>query len=312
MAQSQGTKSEVGTTVKLRTGKFFIREGFRSIKRNRTMSAAAITSVIAALLVIGIFFIIVLNIDFAATKLESQIEMMVYLNNGLSENIINAMSNEIKSINGVKSVEFISKDVALKNLEKNWGENSYLLEGLDGDNPLPDAFLITLVDPSEASSVAMSVSAISNIEKVVYGKEELAKLLNATYVLRISSVGIILILLFISVFIIANTIKLTLYARRREIGIMKFVGATDWFVRMPFVIEGIIVGVIGAVVSTGILGVGYYYLLGFVKKQMIGFMSISLIPFNQIITSMVALLITVGVIIGAAGSLLSVRKFIRV
>ncbi|HNR04629.1 MAG TPA: permease-like cell division protein FtsX [Bacillota bacterium] len=298
--------------MKLRTGKFFIREGFRSLKRNSTMSAAAITSVIAALLVIGIFFIIVINIDYAATKLESQIEMMVYLEDGLSENIIDTMETEIRSINGVKSVEFISKDTALSNLEKNWGENSYLLEGLEGDNPLPDAFLITLSDPSDASGVALSVSSISNIEKVVYGKEELAKLLNATYVMRMSSVVIILILLFISIFIIANTIKLTLYARRREIGIMKYVGATDWFVRMPFIIEGIVVGMIGAVVSTVILGVGYYYCSGLVKNQMIGFMSISLIPFNQIIVSMVILLIIVGVVIGAVGSLISVRKFIKV
>ena len=298
--------------MKLRTGKFFIREGFRSLKRNSTMSAAAITSVIAALLVIGIFFIIVINIDYAATKLESQIEMMVYLEDGLSENIIDTMETEIRSINGVKSVEFISKDTALNNLEKNWGENSYLLEGLEGDNPLPDAFLITLSDPSDASGVALSVSSISNIEKVVYGKEELANLLNATYVMRMSSVVIILILLFISIFIIANTIKLTLYARRREIGIMKYVGATDWFVRMPFIIEGIVVGMIGAVVSTVILGVGYYYCSGLVKNQMIGFMSISLIPFNQIILSMVILLIIVGVVIGAVGSLISVRKFIKV
>ena len=305
-------KSEVATSVKLRTGKFFIRESLRSLKRNRTMSAAAITSVIASLLVIGIFFVIVLNIDFAATKLESQIEMMVYLNDGLGDNIVSTMNTEIKSINGVESVEFISKEIALKNLEKNWGENSYLLEGLDGDNPLPDAFLITLADPSQASNVAMSVSSISNIEKVVYGKEELEKLLNTTYVLRMSSVVIILILLFISVFIIANTIKLTLYARRREIGIMKYVGATDWFVRMPFIIEGIIVGIIGAVAASTILGAAYYYCADLVKNQMIGFMSIALMPFNQIITSMVSLLIIVGVVIGAAGSLISVRKFIKV
>lgn len=298
--------------MKLRTGKFFIREGFRSIKRNKTMSAAAITSVIASLLVIGIFFIIVLNIDFAATKLESQIEMMVYLNDGLSESIITAMSTEIKSINGVKHVEFIPKAAALKKLEREWGENSYLLEGLDGDNPLPDAFLITLSDPDQASSVAMSISAISNIEKVAYGKEELEKLLNTTYVLRMSSIVIILILLFISIFIISNTIKLTLYARRREIGIMKFVGATDWFVRMPFIIEGIIVGLIGAVSASAILGAAYYYCSGIAKNQMIGFMSITLMPFNKIITSMVVLLVTVGVIIGAAGSLISVRKFIKV
>jgi len=298
--------------VKLRTGKFFIRESFKSIKRNRTMSIAAITSVIASLLVIGIFFIIVLNIDYAATKLESQIEMMVYLNDGLSESIIGTMNTEIKSINGVKSVEFISKDAALRNLEKNWGENSYLLEGLDGDNPLPDAFLITLADPSQASSVAMSVASISNIEKVVYGKEELEKLLQTTYVLRMSSLVIISILLFISVFIIANTIKLTLYARKREIGIMKYVGATDWFVRMPFIIEGIIVGIIGAFAASVILGAGYYYCADLVRNQMIGFMSISLMPFNKIAMSMVVLLIMVGVVIGATGSFISVRKFIKV
>lgn len=298
--------------MKLRTGKFFVRESFRSIKRNRSMSIAAISSVIASLLVIGIFFMIVLNIDYAATKLESQIEMMVYLNDGLSESIIGTMNTEIKSINGVKSVEFISKDVALKNLEKNWGENSYLLEGLDGDNPLPDAFLITLADPAQASSVAMSVSSISNIEKVVYGKEELEKLLKTTYVLRMSSFVIISILLFISVFIIANTIKLTLYARKREIGIMKYVGATDWFVRMPFIIEGIIVGMIGAVTASIILGAGYYYCADLVKNQMIGFMSIALMPFNKIVMSMTMLLFIVGVLIGAAGSFISVRKFIKV
>ncbi|MGE5630437.1 MAG: permease-like cell division protein FtsX [Caulobacteraceae bacterium] len=305
-------RSEVDTSVKLRTGKFFIREGFSSLKRNRTMSAAAITSVISALLVIGIFFIIVLNIDFAATKLESQIEMMVYLNDGLSDNIISSMQDEIKSINGIKNVEFVSKAMALKSLEKKWGENAYLLEGLDGDNPLPDSFVITLTDPGKASSVAMAISSISNIEKVVYGKEELAKILKTTYLVRMSSVVIILILLFISVFIISNTIKLTVFARRREIGIMKYVGATDWFVRGPFIVEGVILGIIGGIVSTVLLGAGYYYCSNLIKNQMIGFMSISLMPFNQITASLIVLLITVGIAIGTIGSLISVRKFIKV
>ena len=114
--------------MKLRTGKFFIREGIRSLKRNRTMSTAAMTSVIAALLVIGIFFFIMLNIDYAATVLESQIEMRVYLSDGLSENVINTIKNEVESIDGVKDVKFVSKDAALKELEEKWGENSYLLK----------------------------------------------------------------------------------------------------------------------------------------------------------------------------------------
>lgn len=305
-------RKEVVTAMKLRTGKFFVREGFRSLKRNRTMSAAAITSVIASLLVIGIFFIIMLNIDYAATELESQIEMMVYLNPGLSENIISSMKDEVKSVDGVKSVEFVSKDVALKDLAEKWGDNSYLLEGLEGDNPLPDSFLITLTDPGKASSVAMTVASISNIEKVVYGKEELAKILKATYVVRMSSVIIIMILLFISIFIISNTIKLTVYARRREIGIMKYVGATDWFVRGPFIIEGIMLGILGSLIASGLLGAGYLYSVRLVEDQMIGFMSLSLMPVGKVMSSLIVLLLIVGVVIGAIGSFISVRKFIKV
>lgn len=298
--------------MKLRTSHFFIREGLRSLKRNRTMSATSITSVIAALLVIGIFYLIMLNIDYAATKLESQIEMRVYLAEGLSENIINSISGEVEAVDGVKDVVFVSKTEALQQLQKEWGDNAYVLEGLDGENPLPDTLVVTLDNPVMASSVALAVSSISNIENVIYGKEELAKLLQATYIVRMSSLVIILILLFISVFIISNTIKLTVYARRREIGIMKFVGATDWFVRGPFIVEGIILGILGGLIATLLLGTGYYYCAGLIKQQMIGFMTVSLMPFSEIIISLTGLLTLVGIVIGTAGSLISVRRFIKV
>lgn len=298
--------------MKLRTSKFFMKEGFRSLKRNKTMSAASITSIVAALLVIGIFYLIMMNIDYAATKLESQIEMRAYLADGLSNNIIKSISDEVNAISGVKAVKFVSKAEALTQLQKDWGDNAYLLEGLDGENPLPDTLVVTLDDPNKASNVALTVSSISNIEKVMYGKDELAKLLKATYIIRMSSLVIILILLFISVFIIANTIKLTVYARRREIGIMKFVGATDWFVRGPFIIEGIILGILGGLIATVLLGSGYYYCAGLIKQQMIGFMAISLMPFGEIIISLAGLLALVGIVIGAAGSLISVRRFIKV
>lgn len=298
--------------MKVRTTNYFVKEGFRNLKRNKVMSAASITSVVAALLVIGIFFIIVLNIDYAASSLESQIEMNVYLDEGLSNSIISAMGKEIEGLNGVEEAIFVSKDLALKNMQQKFGENSYLLEGLEDDNPLPDSFIITLINPEDAKTVAMALGAMSNIEKVAYGKEELEKLLKATYVLRIISLIIIVVLLFISIYIISNTIKLTVFARRKEIGIMKFVGATDWFVRGPFLVEGIVLGVIGGVVSTGLLGVGYYYIEGFIKKQMIGLLTLSLLPFQQVIYSMFILLIAIGLLIGTTGSFISVRRFIKV
>ncbi len=298
--------------MKLRTTKYFAKEGFNNLSRNKVMSAASITSVIAALLVIGIFFIIMLNIDYAASALESQIEMMVYLDEGLSEETISVMRDEIKSINGVKDILFISKDTALKDMQKKLGDNAYLLEGLESDNPLPNTFIITLKNPQDASSVSLALSSMANIEKVSYGKEDLEKLLKATYVLRMASLLVIVILLFISIFIISNTIKLTVFARRREIGIMKFVGATDWFVRGPFVIEGMLLGVIGGIAATALLGAGYYYCINLVRDQMIGILSITLMPFKQVTMSMTALLLCVGLVIGTIGSLLSVRRFIKV
>lgn len=298
--------------MKIRTTKFFIKEGFGNLHKNKTMSTASISSVIAALLVIAIFFIIVMNVDYAASKLESQIEMMVYLDNNLSEAIVSSMAKELKTVAAVKDVQFVSKAQALKDLNEKWGDNAYLLEGLEGENPLPDAFKITLTDPSKANTVALAISSISNIERVVYGKEELEKLLKATYILRISSLIIISILVFISIFIISNTIKLTVYARRKEINIMKYVGATDWFVRGPFLVEGILLGLLGSLITTLVVGVGYYYSANLIQNQMIGLLSVTLMPFGQLISSLVLLLVTVGILIGVIGSLLSVRKFIKV
>ena len=298
--------------MKIRTTKFFIKEGFSNLHKNKTMSTASISSVIAALLVIAIFFIIVMNVDYAASKLESQIEMMVYLQNDLSEAIVSSMSKEIKTVSAVKDVQFIPKTQALKDLNEKWGDNAYLLEGLEGENPLPDSFKITLTDPSKADAVALAISSISNIERVVYGKEELEKLLKATYILRISSLIIITILVFISVFIISNTIKLTVYARRREINIMKYVGATDWFVRGPFIVEGVLLGLLGSLITTLVVGVGYYYSSNFIQNQMLGLLSVTLMPFGALMGSLVLLLGTVGLIIGVGGSFLSVRKFIKV
>jgi cell division transport system permease protein len=305
-------KSEVDISVKIRTTKFFIREGFGNLHKNKTMSTASISSVIAALLVIAIFFIIVMNVDYAASKLESQIEMMVYLQDNLSESIVSSIGKELKTVSAVKDVQFVSKAQALIDLNEKWGDNAYLLEGLEGDNPLPDSFKVTLTDPTEANTVALAISSISNIERVVYGKEELEKLLKATYILRISSLVIISILVFISVFIISNTIKLTVYARRKEINIMKYVGATDWFVRGPFIVEGILLGLLGSLITTLVVGVGYYYTASLIRNQMIGLLTVTLMPFGQLIGSLTLLLGTVGLLIGVIGSMLSVRKFIKV
>ncbi len=298
--------------MKARTFKFFVKQSFRSLWRNKAMSVAAISSVFAALLVIGIFLTVVLNIDYLATELEAQVEVKVYLNDGLSLDVVNAMNRDIKELNGVKDSFFLSKEKALEEFNEQLGENSNLLEGLEEDNPLADSFIVTLEDPRMASNVTIAISAMSNVENVVYGKEELEKLLNITYLLRIGSLAIVAILVLISIFIIANTIKLTVFARRKEIGIMKFVGATDGFVRGPFFAEGILMGLLGSLTSLAVICGGYYFGSRYIESQSLGLISINLLPMIKVFNSLSVILTVLGIAIGSLGSMISIRKFLKV
>lgn len=270
------------------------------------------TSVTATLLVIGIFLMLALNFDYIATNIESQVEMKIFLKDGLSENIIEGMKNNIKAVSGVKGVVFESKTTALENLKQKFNNNSDLLEGLEERNPLRDSFIVKMTSPSYAKVISENISKMENVENVVYGKEVLNKLLRLTYALRVGCLILIGILFVISTFIIANTIKLTVFARRREISIMKYVGATDWFVRWPFIIEGIIIGIIGSIITVSALSMLYLYCMKVINGSMLGIMSFTIMPFTQIIMDMAFLITGIGVFIGFIGSMISVRKFLRV
>lgn len=298
--------------MKVRTIKYFVKEGFGNVNRNRVMTAASISSVIAALLVIGIFFCLMINVNYLADNIESQVQMVVELDNDLSPSLIASTKKEVLSLDGVKDVVFVSKAQALEEMKKAMGASKDVLSGLETDNPLPDTFKVSLKDPRMAAAVALTLSSVDKVTKVTYGQDELNKILKLMYVLRMSSLIIIGVLTFIAVFIISNTIKLTVYARRKEIGIMKYVGATDTFVRAPFLVEGVIIGLLGGLISSGLLVLGYSKLDQFVKSQMFGLFKVSILPVGDMYTNLTLLLVTAGVVIGAIGSMISVRRFIKV
>lgn len=276
------------------------------------MSLASVTSVTATLLVIGIFVVLALNFDYIATNIESQVELKVFLKEGLSEDIIKSMQDNIKAISGVKEVAFEPKDVGLEKLREKLSSNPDILEGLEERNPLRDAFIVRMTSPNYAKAIANDISNMDNVGNVVYGKEVLDKLLKLTYAVRVGCLILIGILFLISTFIIANTIKLTVFARRREISIMKFVGATDWFVRWPFIIEGVIIGIIGSLITISALSAIYIYCGKALAGSMLGIMSFTIMPFTQIIMDMTLFVTAIGIFIGFLGSLISVRKFLRV
>ncbi|MGB9780517.1 permease-like cell division protein FtsX [Caldanaerobacter sp.] len=289
--------------------RYFIREGFSNLARNRLMTIASITSVMAALVILGMFLLIILNVNHMAYQVESQLELKAFLKDGLTEEEINKIGEEIKSIDGVSSVVFESKEQALEKFKKQLGEKSYLLEGLEKDNPLPQSYIIKVKDANLIKNVADDIKGIKGIEQVSYGQDVVEKLLAIIRVVRIAGLAIISILFVISIVIISNTIKLGVFARRREINIMKYIGATDWFIRWPFLIEGVVLGLLGALLSVAVLALMYGYTLDYVSNRLVVF---DLLPLSAIIKDMALYFAVIGALIGAVGSGLSIKRFLNV
>ncbi|HHW57248.1 MAG TPA: ABC transporter permease [Clostridia bacterium] len=292
-----------------RNFKYFLREGFNNLTRNRLMTIASITSVMAALIILGLFLLIILNVDTMANQVESQLELKAFLKDDLTEEQIDKIKKEIESIDGVTSIIFESKEQALEKFKQQLGDKSYLAEGLEKDNPLPQSYIVKVKDANLMKEIAKDIKQIDGVDKVSYGQDVVEKLLGIIRIIRIVGFSIILILFIISIIIISNTIKLGVFARRREISIMKYIGATDWFIRWPFLIEGIVLGLAGALLSVGILALMYGYALNFVNNRLIVF---DLLPLSKMTKEMTVYFSLIGAVIGAVGSGLSIKRFLNV
>ncbi|MCG0275290.1 MAG: permease-like cell division protein FtsX [Thermosediminibacteraceae bacterium] len=290
--------------MKLRTIRYFFKEAFVNLFRNGWMSLASIGAVASALIIFGSFLIISINFDYIAKNVESQVEITAYLEDSVNQLVLNQVEYKIKSIDGVKEVVFVSKEQALEEFKKQVGEE--LLEGIE--NPLPHSFRIKVETPQEVAAVAEKIQQIPGVEEVKYGKGVVEKLFKITHWVRLVGFAIMVIFAIISIFIISNTIRITVFARRREINIMKYIGATDWFVRWPFLIEGMLLGFTGSLIAIVLLTVGYNYLYEMVKLNI---PIISLLPIEEFYDYSLGLL-TIGTFLGAFGSGFSIKKFLRV
>lgn len=296
-----------------------IREGGKNVVRNGWMTFASISAISISLFVLGIFLLLALNVNRLADQIENQVEIRVYLEVNTSEQQRNAVQREIAAIPEVGKVTFISKEEGLEILREKMGEEGEdLLEGFSEDNnPLNDSFTIEVIDPRVVGQVAERINAIDAandpplIYKVNYGKGTVETLFKVTDIVRNVGLVFVLLLSFTAMFLISNTIKITIVARRREIGIMKLVGATNAFIRWPFFIEGALLGLIGSAIPVGVLLWGYAEFINYVRVPL-GLMLITLIPLQELTVILPVLLLGIGVMIGIWGSLLSVRKFLKV
>lgn len=295
------------------------REGAKSLIRNGWMTFASIGSISISLFILGIFLLLSLNVNYLAQQIEKQVEIDVFLEVNTPQDMMTSLQNQIASIEEVRKVTFISKEEGLEFLREQFGESGrFILEGMDGDNnPLNDSFKVEVHNPHDVIEVAERITAMDQggstplIHKVSYGQGTVEILFKVTRFVR--NIGLILVagLALTAMFLISNTIKLTILARNFEISIMKLVGATNGFIRWPFFVEGALLGIIGSVIPIAILLYGYWQLLAVTKIEL-GLLMIRLKPFDEISMTLSILLLGIGFAIGAWGTLISVRKYLRV
>lgn len=295
--------------MKVRTFKYFFAEGVRSIWINRLMSLASIGTVTACLLIFGLFVLFSINLNYIGNQIQAQCEIQIFLDEDISDRRIEEIGVRIRNDKNVSSCVLETKEQALENFKTQLEDDADLLDGLEQDNPLRDSYKVTLNDIKAADEFIKRVEDMDGVAEVTNRKKILDSIIRITDFIRNLSFWSMLLLAVISVFIISNTIKLAVFARRKEISIMKFIGATDSFIRWPFVIEGMIIGLIGTIIAFGIISYLYNYSLNVIANVMDIFKFKS---FAEIYHGLLGVFIILGMVIGMLGSAISLRKYLKV
>ncbi len=296
--------------------KYLFSQGWNNFKNNRIMSVASVAVVSACLLLVGVCGSVVLNVNSYVKFLGQQNEIVIYLKDDASKQDIDSMERQIKEDSDVSSYVFVSKEEALNEQIGYMGQYGQLLEGYKGDNnPLPASFRIHIKDLTNISQISNRFSSMTGVDYVSTPTELAGVLIALKNVTYYTGFAILLILFMVSMIVISNTTRLTVFARRKEINIMKFVGATNGFIRMPFIVEGLIIGTVSAIITFVVISAGYIYLYNYITTQATGFISTlssCVLPYKDIALIMSLYYILFGWIIGGVGSALSMRKYLKV
>ena len=287
-----------------------IKNALIQLWRNKGMAFASILAITAMMLILGLFFILILNVNLFTEMLKNNYnEVEFFLEDSVTEEDARQMMATIETYGGVKESIYRTKEDAMNIMRKRWGENSSMLDTL-GDNPFPSSILITVDSVESANNITSKAKELEGIEDIKYYKDPVEKLASFSNGLQIGSLLVIVFMLIVSLLVVANTIKLTVVARAKEIEIMKYIGATNWFVRGPFLVEGIIIGLISSLLAAGASYLIYKEVIASVGKQIMTIMSSPLVPADYMAKNLVIIFIAIGVSVGACGSIGSMRKFL--
>jgi cell division transport system permease protein len=301
----------VNTDMKLDSVKYFIKDAFKSIVRNKTLSIASMATVAATLFILGVVTLTMVNVDKAVAHIGSKIEVKVFFKVDITSDQQDALRGKLESIEGVKEVTLETKEQALEKVKDQMKDDAEILTaGFDEKNPFPGSFTVKVTKPEVVDTIIENVKTAEGVETIKDARDIIDKISKLTSSIKVVGIIAFAVFILVSLFLIGNTIKITVYSRKREIGIMKYVGATDWFIRWPFIIEGVILGIAGGIVSTIVLNVAYAMIVNNISTEtLLGF---TLVGVSYIWKVIVWEFILTGIFIGTVGSIISMRKFLKV
>ena len=292
---------------------YLLGEGIRNTFKNKKSTLSAMLVMVISMLIFGLFFILGENVNHIMKTVADTQAIQVFIKLGATDKEVKDVGEKLAQIEGIEKVDFMSKEELLDEYMKSLGEQAYVVESLKDENFLSDSYVVTLKDLKLANQVERQINELDNIKKITASNATISKLVSVTNGIRIVTAIILLGLVVASLFIISNTIKLTVYARRKEISIMKYVGATNSFIRWPFIVEGIIIGIVAAAVSILIVG-GLYQLTTnkLLSLSLIQDLGITFVTFGNLFNMIVIVYLFLGIGIGTIGSLFSMKKYLEV
>ncbi len=289
--------------------RYLTKEGFRNIKVHKLMTVASITVMLSCLLLIGGAYLIYTNIQSVIERVGEQNVIMVFIDDDASDEQELKLGDRIKNHQNVKNCVFVSKEESYSDILYSMGDSAAIMNNI-GSDFLPDAYKVTIKDMAKFSSTVIEIKMFENVLSVRENGELAARIADIQKAVTIVSIAIVVILLIVSLFIIANTVRITMFSRSLEISIMKAVGATNWFIRWPFLVEGVIIGILSAIFAFGLI-FGLYAAAEKVLASMFAILGNTMVPFKDCIWTLLIAFGATGIITGALGSCISLGKYLK-
>ena len=289
---------------------YLIGEGFKNVLKNKKSTFACLAIMCATMLIFGLFFVIGQNINNMMKQIEANQAIQVFIKDEATDEQISELGKKINEIDGVNSITFKTKEQALNQMKEILKDKQYVLEGME---IFPASYVVNLTDLTLSKSVQDKIWTLDYVKNIESSDETMAKLVSIGNGINIVTGVILILLVLISIFIIGNTIKLTVHARRKEISIMKYIGATNNFIRSPFIVEGIIIGTIASMISVLLIGMAYNAITSkLVGSSISKLISFNLLSFNELFNSIIMVFLILGIGVGILGSIMSMRKYLKV